>query len=294
MPRILRRTLFWAGMLYLLTLPLSFIIGGALFARPVKDPVRLGDVVDAMEPHWDRTFLSGVTEAQIFIGPRTRLRATVLGGDSHATVIVLHESRKNRLSGLAAAYALWSGGFDVVLLDRRAHGSSDGDVLPLFGGEQADLTKVIDYVINEGRTGSSRIGLFGIGDAGTSCLIAAAADPRVDAVVAEDPALTAGDFVSSVLHSWFLLPEPLLVGHTFLAVQGLCLIGDVESDQLDASPLLGRLSTRTLLLSNRQTGRSDRVRAVHDALPMGVSEFTEADDQAGLYQRMVSFFDQHL
>ena len=294
MPKIVRTALVWAAILYAVSLPASFVIGGALFARPVKDPVSINDLSDALDPEWDRTFLGGLKEVSIQLRPGVLLKATILGGDSHATVVVLHESRKNRISALPAAYALWGGGFDILLLDRRAHGSSDGDMLPLFGGEQVDLSMVIDQLLASDWSGTSKIGLFGIGDAGTSCLIAAAADPRIDAVVAEGPALRADDFVAAKLHSWLLLPEPLLFAQTYLAVKGLCVVGDVEPRELDASPMIRNLSTPTQLLLNSSSDSRRAVQAVFDALPAGNVDLQECVSQEALYAEMVDFFARHL
>jgi len=294
MPIIIRRALVWAAVLYAVSLPLCFIIGGALFARPIKDPVSLSDLADAVEPDWDRFFLAGLKEVSIQVQPGVLLKATVLGGDSHATVVILHESRKNRLSGLPAAYALWNAGFDVMLLDRRAHGSSDGDLLPLFGGEQADLATVVDQLLSSDWSGTSKIGLFGMGDAGTTCLITAAADPRIDAVAAENPALRAQDFIGAELHSWLLLPQPLLLAQTYLAVRGLCLLGDVEMDQLDATSRIQHMSTPTLLLLDSQSDHRRAVQAVHDVLPGGLVDYRERSTQEALYAELVAFFERRL
>ncbi|MBI4878939.1 MAG: hypothetical protein HY812_04660 [Planctomycetes bacterium] len=294
MPRILRRGLFWAALAYAVSLPLSFIAGGALFARPVKEPVTLQSLCDAMDPSWDRAFLQSLQQVEIPIRPRTRLMATVFGGSSSSTVIVLHASRGNRVSELAAAYALWEAGHDVVLLDRRAHGSSDGEVLPLFGGEEPDLSAVLDRVIAERWTGTARIGLFGVGDGGTSCLIAAAGDARVDAVVAEAPALTAGDFIATKLRSWLPVPEPLLFAQTFLAVRGLCLIGGVDAQELDASAPLRGLRIPVLLLENPEIASARQTREVLDAIGGSQCDLERACEKSARRSAMVAFFDRHL
>lgn len=294
MPRLLRKALFWALVAYAVSLPVSFILGGALFARPVKERVGLTELAEAMDPGWDRTFLSGVREIEVPLGARSRLRATVMGGNSHATIILLHPARQNRLACLPAAYALWQSGFDVVLLDRRAHGSSDGEMLPLFGGELPDLAAVVDFVVDQGLTGSARIGLFGLDDAGTSCLIAAAADPRIDAVAASDPALRAGDFIGDFFASWFHLPRTLLFLQTTLAVEGLLVLSHVERDQLDAEPRLAGLEARVLLLDRAGVGSPDGVREVLEALPAGTAELEWAASADDAVARAVAFFDRTL
>ena len=294
MPKFVRQALFWAAVLYALSLPFSFILGGALFARPVKEQVSINDLADALDPSWDRTFLSGIKEVGIQLRPGVMLRATVFGGNSYATVIVLHESRKNRLAALPAAYALWSAGFDVLLLDRRAHGSSDGDMLPLFGGEEQDLTVVINELIAADWSGTSRIGMFGMVDAGTSCMIAAAADPRIDAVAALNSALRAEDFVAAKLRSWFFLPEQLLAAQTYLAVSGICVLGNVERDQLDASAQIAELRTPTMLLLDTSEARRKPTSDLFRMIPPGAASLQEDSDVLSLYGSMVEFFDRHL
>lgn len=281
MSGFIRRTLVLTGIVYALSLPLSFVIGGALFARPTRTPVKLQTLADAMDPSWDRTFLSTAREVRVELAPRVYLAATVIAAGSSATVILWHPSRENRAAMVPQAYSLWEEGFDVVLVDRRAHGSSDGDVQPLFGGEAGDIKKALDALIDGDWCATGRIGLYGRGDGATACLLAAADDERVDAVVGDSPSLSASDFVSVRLADLTRVPAPLLFAQTWLAVRGICFLGGVEVEQLDARSLLPKVEQPVLLLSRRELDGSVQTRRVADRLAATECEVLSADDAAG-------------
>jgi pimeloyl-ACP methyl ester carboxylesterase len=293
---MVRKVLVWTGSLYAASLVLAFIGGGLVLAHPARLPVDDDILRQAIPAHWDMDFLRETKNVSIRIGERTHLSATVIGGGSYATVVVLHESGSNRLAGLPAAYALWNAGFDVVLLDRRAQGESDGDMRPLFGAEHKDVKAVVDRLVDEQWTGVERIGLFGIGDGGTTALIAAAVDSRVDAVAALDPALKATDFVENALCSRLLLPAPLLSAQTYFAVKGMSLVSGVPGDELDATRSLGRLdATALLLISPRRSGEADALE-VFKAIPPGQAELARVGSNAAPedFTTLVDFFKRGL
>lgn len=290
MLRFLRKAAFAFCVIYLVSLPVAFLVGGILFARPIRTPVSIQAVRENMEPGWSNGFLTDSREVKIQIESKIRLNATVFAGDSSSTVVVLHEAGTNRIQGLAAAYALWKEGLGVVLLDRRAHGNSDGEALPLFGGEVDDLSAVIDEMTSGDWCGSKRIGLFGIGDAGTTCLITAAKDKRVDAVAAENPGLDPNDMVGDRMASAFSLPKMMLFAQSLLAVRGMALIAGIQMSELDASSLISGLEAPTLI-GSKGDGSGRALRAF-EKVGSGSAEWCDLD--AGGYAEIAAFFRRSL
>ena len=292
LPLSVKKAAFFCGALYVGALPISFLVGGFLFARPLRTGLNPQDVIEAVRPEWDRSFLSLMKEVEVTVRPRVKIRGTVFVAGSHSTVIVLHSRARNRLEGMEAAYNLWNAGFDVLLLDRFAHGRSDGDQRPLFGREENELRLVINELARNEWTGTYKIGILGLGDAGTSALLAAANDERVDAVAAENPALTATELIHRSLASWAPLPRPLLTPHALLMSHGMRLVSDVTPADLDATPALERVKAPTLVLAVGDGGKA--ARRVYDRLPAGVGAFESGGDHAATIPAMIRFFERNL
>ncbi len=278
MPKSLKNLLLFAGLLYLISLPVSIVLGGALFARPLREPFSWTEFVKDVPQDWDRSFLNSAKEVEIPIGARAKLRGTIIGGDSTTTVIVLHEARSNRAAALEVGYSLWRAGFGVLLLDRRAHGASDGEILALFAGEADDVSAVIDRLVEEQWSGTSRIAVYGIGDGGTSALIAASRDQRIDAVIAERPARTAEEFVASTFSSFCKLPASLLIVQAKLAVLGMKFLSDEPLSAFDARDALVALNTPCLILESRL--RSSEADDVFQLIPASRRDIRRGSPEA--------------
>ncbi len=293
---LLRKLLVFAAFAWIVSFPLAFFIGGVCYSHPDRQKVNLELMRGAMRPEWDITFLGASREVRIPLSDRVHLSASVFGGNSWATVIVMHRADQTRIAAMDAAYALWRGGFDVVLVDRRAHGSSDGDLLGLFGREAADVSSLIDRITQEHWTGTSRIGVFGIGDAGTTCLLAAAKDDRIDAVVAADPAVDAAEFVEDSLTSTFNVPAFLVALQARVTVMGVAMVCGLDSKDLDARPLLKQVTVPVFLLRSRGTPAGQRVAEVATAMMPRRAETGDLGDvdDPDRYVSMVNFFRRTL
>lgn len=290
MLRYLRKAAFLFSVVYIVSLPVAFLVGGILFARPLRSPLTIDSIREGMRDGWSQSFLTDAREIKVQIEPRIKLCATVFGGRSSATVVVLHESGHNRLQALAAAYELWQEGLGVVLIDRRAHGNSDGEARPLYGGETDDIKAIVSQLLANDWCGTSRIGLFGIGDAGTSCMIAAAADPRIDAVAAQNPVLDARDAIQERMSRALGLPPLLVLAQSALAVRGMTLLGGIGMSDLDAPRLLRELAAPTLVMSMGDGAAAGRRTA--DSLGAPDLEWVEAVD--GDYDALAAFFRRAL
>lgn len=105
------------------------------------------------------------------------------GPDPGPGVAIVHgwESARDRM--LPHAQVLHAAGLHVLVADVRGHGANPPETLPISGGEfGADAARAFDALL--ARPEVTRGGLVGHSMGGVGALLAAAADPRVAAVVA--------------------------------------------------------------------------------------------------------------
>ena len=99
-------------------------------------------------------------------------------GKRRGTVIYLHGSADNRVSGVYIAERFLKRGFDALAYDSRAHGESDGDACTYGYFEKEDLRKALDLLTVK------PVVAIGVSLGGAVALQAAAEDSRIAAVVA--------------------------------------------------------------------------------------------------------------
>lgn len=294
MAAFLRKSFKAAVFVYGLSLPTAFLVGGAMYSRPIRTPVPARALAERLDPEWNTNFLRGNREVHITIEPKVRLSANLFAHDSSVTVILLHSSGGNRLDCLPIAYRLWQANIGCVMLDRRAHGSSEGETQPLFLDEADDFVAALDWLIEERAVGTAAVGVLGVGDAATSALLFAAADSRVDAVAAIEPATTATEYVSRRLAGWCGLPRPLLWPQSTLAVRAMALFAGVESDHLDARSALIGVTTPALIFGGDDPLTIRDARTVSNALANSKVELIEAAAENDGYDALISFFERNL
>ena len=169
---------------------------------------------------------------------------------TESVVVAVHGAASDRREFLRHTPLLHRAGYAVLLFDCREQGVSDGEGRGVSLGirEHADVSSAVDYVL--GPRAMQRVAVMGSSQGGASVLLAGAADPRIDAVIAENP------FTS--IHALILdnsmeptLPGPLLAAISFvtrLRLGGL--------DAPDPIEVVGRIAPRPLLLMH---GDADRV-----------------------------------
>jgi alpha-beta hydrolase superfamily lysophospholipase len=99
-------------------------------------------------------------------------------GPRRGTLVYLHGSADNRVSGVFIAQRFLARGFDVLAYDSRAHGESGGNACTYGYYEKEDLSRAIDLI------GVRPVVALGISLGGAVALQAAAEDARIRAVVA--------------------------------------------------------------------------------------------------------------
>ncbi|KAA3665547.1 MAG: alpha/beta fold hydrolase, partial [Chloroflexi bacterium] len=107
-----------------------------------------------------------------------------------AAVIALHGINSNRVSMLEPAVLLAEHGYGVFLLDLRAHGESEGDVLPFGGPEGEDVRATAVFLQSRDDVDPDRIGVIGWSLGAQTAVIAAAQHPEIKAIIADGPGAT--------------------------------------------------------------------------------------------------------
>jgi pimeloyl-ACP methyl ester carboxylesterase len=100
-----------------------------------------------------------------------------------ASVIVLHGHGGNKHTTLPLARMLYPD-YNVLLLDHRGHGESEGLRTTIGYEERLDVHAAVDVL--EGR-GLGPVGIFGMSMGAATAILAAAEDERIAAIVADSP-----------------------------------------------------------------------------------------------------------
>lgn len=107
-------------------------------------------------------------------------------GGKGATVVVLHPLFADKHWFLSLGERLAKDGWDVVLVDLRAHGKSGGEFTTWGALEKYDIISVMDSLISENMV-SGQVYVLGASLGGCVAIQYAAADPRCRGVLAIAP-----------------------------------------------------------------------------------------------------------
>ena len=112
---------------------------------------------------------------------------------------------------LELADALSKRGFSSLMFDLRGHGESVGE--QVSGGlfEQRDLLGAFDFLVQRGAP-PNRIGVLGVSLGGAVALLAAAKEPRLQAVVADSTCADLSDLIVAEAEKRTGLPKWLVPG----------------------------------------------------------------------------------
>ncbi|MDH4103532.1 MAG: lysophospholipase [Thermoleophilia bacterium] len=117
------------------------------------------------------------------------------GEPGRATVILIHGLGGNRSSMLPIAAFLVDSGYDVLAIDLRAHGESQGNYPSPGYLEVAEITAAVEYAH---RRGSRSIVLLGHSVGGVAALHAAASGVDIVAVIADSAFVSFFDMIDGV------------------------------------------------------------------------------------------------
>ena len=158
-----------------------------------------------------------------------KVRAPHPNGD---WILVLHGVSDNRTGNLGHAEFLLRNGYDVVMMDSRAHGESGGAMVTYGWLERHDTVAVIDALMATEKV--AHLGVLGVSMGAANALQSAAIDPRIEAVVAEDPFadLREVSYDYAGLHISPLLGKTLFRPATIVAMREAGLAGGFAPDHV--------------------------------------------------------------
>jgi fermentation-respiration switch protein FrsA (DUF1100 family) len=208
--------------LVLLCLPSPASAGG-IFAPIILHPAR-HKISENQIAEANHTFVAvgakredfNVTAQDEVILRGWKVRAAQPNGD---WVLLLHGRSQNRLSMMGYAQFLLNSGYNVVMMDARAHGESGGKIATYGHVERYDVRTIVD-ALNKSESVNH---LFALGESmgAAVALQSAGMDPRIDGVVAEGSFRNlhevmfdyAGLRLSEFLGKTFFRPAAMLAVH---------------------------------------------------------------------------------
>jgi alpha-beta hydrolase superfamily lysophospholipase len=97
-------------------------------------------------------------------------------------ILCCHGMSQTREQMLPWAESLWNGGFHVLLFDFRAVGESEGHRATGGFMETEDVRGAVEYVVSRPDCAGLKLGVLGFSMGGSSGILAAAEEPRIEAV----------------------------------------------------------------------------------------------------------------
>lgn len=107
-----------------------------------------------------------------------------------AAIILYHPMASNRIGTIFHAKMLASHGYGVLMMDIRAHGESEGDVLPFGGSEAEDALAAVDFLQSRDDVDPDRIGAMGLSLGTHIAILGASRSQAIQAVVVDGPGAT--------------------------------------------------------------------------------------------------------
>jgi alpha-beta hydrolase superfamily lysophospholipase len=147
-------------------------------------------------------------------------------------VLLFHGVSDNRTGTLGHAEFLLRHGYSVVMMDSRAHGASGGEMATYGWKERYDTVAVANALYGTERV--RHLYALGVSMGGAIALQAAAVEPRIAGVVAEDPFadLREVSYDYAGLHFSPLLGRTLFRPATIFGIDALAKAGGFDPDEV--------------------------------------------------------------
>ena len=184
---MLTRRLFYIILAMLCLLPAAAAVIGSQLSSVILHPANLNP--DRKEQTSAMLARTGATKVDLEVKAKDgailrgwKVRTKNPNGD---WVLLYHGISDNRTGNLGHAEFLLDSGYSVVMMDSRAHGQSGGDIATYGWKERDDTRQIVDALC----AGESVRHLYALGVSlgAAIALQSAAVEPRIDAVVAENP-----------------------------------------------------------------------------------------------------------
>jgi alpha-beta hydrolase superfamily lysophospholipase len=226
--------LAYVVLMLLLVAPILAAFVGRAIGPGLLHPQNLNPVrVDQTKEMLTRT---GATKEDFVVRPPDgvelhgwKVRARSPNGD---WILLFHGVSDNRTGVLGHAELLLRHGYNVVMMDSRAHGDSGGDMATYGWKERYDSVTITNALY---ATESVRhFGALGVSMGAAIALQSAAVEPRIEAVVAEDPFanLREVSYDYGGLHFSPFLGKTLFRPATIFAISELAKAGGFSPDEV--------------------------------------------------------------
>jgi pimeloyl-ACP methyl ester carboxylesterase len=159
-----------------------------------------------------------------------------------ATVVIVHGWGSNKSDQLDRA-AMLHGSFNLLLVDLRNHGQSGEAATTQGVREAADLRAMLDWL--ETAKGPDRVAVLGVSMGGATALYAAAADDRIDAVIAESTHAAIANAIQARLER---SGYPLALPGSWAVLLGTLMRTGVDVSSADPIQSIERLDGRPVLV----------------------------------------------
>lgn len=232
MPRI-----FYIPIIFLLLLPVLSGLAGNAIGPGILHPARLNpERLQQADQMLERT---KATRADFVVTARDNVE--LCGWKIHAAqpngdwVLLFHGVSDNRTGVLGAAELLLRHGFSVVMMDSRAHGTSGGNMASYGWKERYDTVSIANALYASEKV--RHLFALGVSMGAAIALQSAAVEPRIEAVVAEDPFadLREVSYDYAGLRTWPFLGKTLFRPAAIFALRSMSEAGGFNPN--DVSPV---------------------------------------------------------
>jgi hypothetical protein len=181
-----------------------------------------------------------------------KIRAGSPNGD---WVLLFHGVSDNRTGDLGHAELLLRHGYNVVMMDSRAHGDSGGGMATYGWKERYDTVAITNALCSQEKVG--HLGALGVSMGAAIALQSAAVEPRIQAVIAEDPFadLREVSYDYAGLEFSPLLGKTLLRPATIFAMKGMASAGGFQPDDVSPAKAVAARSFPVLLICGTRDHR---------------------------------------
>ena len=150
-------------------------------ARLIHHPLEKRDPIDE-SPHDYGVDFESLT---LTSADGLRLAAWYVPSKNGAAIIVQHGYKSDREEMLDEAAMLAKHGYGILLVDLRAHGLSEGDLITFGRLETQDVDAAYQYLLTRSDVDPERIGALGNSMGAVTVLLYAAQNPAIKAVVSD-------------------------------------------------------------------------------------------------------------
>jgi dipeptidyl aminopeptidase/acylaminoacyl peptidase len=142
-----------------------------------------------------------------------KLSGWYVPGPKPNAIVLVHGIHANRKAVMPEATILAEAGYHLLMFDLRGHGQSEGEIVTYGYLEALDVQAAVDYLV--ALPGVEQIGALGTSLGGAAVARAAAADPRIKAVVIESSYSSMPDAIEDAFEDLSIFPQwpfaPLIV-----------------------------------------------------------------------------------